>query len=506
MATISINGIKEEISYAAFEHSAPYVGEPPRFNYVEVLNENPSIGYSINTYKELPVDTSFLHIEKLLLTNGSYFLFNISDIRVIRDYILTTIIVSAFTKDDILVDQATLSAINFSPFFFTETLHAINNVKTWGFMYTAIWSGSGISSLYRSPNAYQGIDKTSSFYDGISVFPFPGDESGNNGGDGDFNNGSDDIDFPTLPIITGLSTKMISMHAPTIPQLNDFADFLWGSQFDQVIAKLFQDPMEAILSLSLFNCPIPNGADNEIVVGGVGSKVTSKTIENQHVVLDCGTMTIKEYWGSALDYSPHTKVQIYLPYLGIQDLNTDDVMRSTLNIRYHIDLLTGASNIMIKVTKDGLSSILYNYSCNVSTQIPISGRNMSQIVDTMIKSISSVGVVTAVGTGGIAGVAAVAAGGAMSTISAKTHVQRSGRLDANAGTLGNKKPYIIISRPIQSLAKGYNSFRGYPSNITSVLSNLSGFTKVSECHLDGINATDLEKNEIETLLKGGIIL
>lgn len=69
-----------------------------------------------------------------------------------------------------------------------------------------------------------------------------------------------------------------------------------------------------------------------------------------------------------------------------------------------------------------------------------------------------------------------------------------------------QSPYLIVERPRQSLAKGYNTFEGYPSNITSRLGDLSGYTAVESVHLEGINATDSEISEIESLLKGGVIL
>ena len=44
------------------------------------------------------------------------------------------------------------------------------------------------------------------------------------------------------------------------------------------------------------------------------------------------------------------------------------------------------------------------------------------------------------------------------------------------------------------------------SNITMSLGACSGITYVEQVHLEGITATSAEKAEIETLLKGGVIL
>ena len=68
-------------------------------------------------------------------------------------------------------------------------------------------------------------------------------------------------------------------------------------------------------------------------------------------------------------------------------------------------------------------------------------------------------------------------------------------------------PYLIIHRPIQSLAKTYAQNKGYTSNISATLSSLTGYTEVEYIHLTGINgATDSELNEIERLLKDGVII
>lgn len=72
--------------------------------------------------------------------------------------------------------------------------------------------------------------------------------------------------------------------------------------------------------------------------------------------------------------------------------------------------------------------------------------------------------------------------------------------------MGIKKPYLIINRQNAYTANAYNTLQGYPSNINVSLSTLSGYTRVKECHLEGIPATDEELEEIYTLLKQGVIL
>ena len=85
-------------------------------------------------------------------------------------------------------------------------------------------------------------------------------------------------------------------------------------------------------------------------------------------------------------------------------------------------------------------------------------------------------------------------------------ISRSGDLSGAVGLLDDFLPYLIIHRPIQSLAENFKSFKGYPSNITATLSSLKGYTEVEYIHLKNIKATDAEIEEIEALLKEGVII
>ena len=89
----------------------------------------------------------------------------------------------------------------------------------------------------------------------------------------------------------------------------------------------------------------------------------------------------------------------------------------------------------------------------------------------------------------------------------KVNIQRSGDISGSTGLLDDFVPYLIIHRPVQSLAKDFKNFKGYPSNITAKLSTLTGYTEVEYVHLQNITgATDAELVMIERLLKSGVII
>lgn len=85
-------------------------------------------------------------------------------------------------------------------------------------------------------------------------------------------------------------------------------------------------------------------------------------------------------------------------------------------------------------------------------------------------------------------------------------VSRGSGLSGNSGYLSIQRPYLVMSIPNISLPENYGHYYGYPCNITETLGNLTGFTKVADVHLDGFTCTKRELDEIERLLKEGVIL
>ena len=246
----------------------------------------------------------------------------------------------------------------------------------------------------------------------------------------------------------------------------------------------------------------PSGTKN-LNVGNLDTGVSMNYTTNQFVDLNCGTFTLKEFYGSYLDYSPYTKVQIYLPYIGMRTLSADDIMNKEMSLLYRIDLLSSACVAFIEV--DGTT--LYTFSGSCGTSIPISGSNWSN----MLNGIIGVGgaAVAVAATGGASAIpiaAGMSSASSLAVASIKPEIERSGSIMSASGLMGIQIPYLIVTRPRQSVAENQNSFTGYPANITMNLSACTGFTQVEEVHLDGIPATQEEIAEIERLLKEGVYI
>ena len=314
---------------------------------------------------------------------------------------------------------------------------------------------------------------------------------------------------PTItPPTSGAGTGLVKLYNPTLVNLASFSQWLWSANIFDNFSKLFQDPMEAIIGLNLiYATPTVQGVDN-IIVGNLDSGVSSPIIVEQYINIDCGTVHVSKYFNNALDYI-NTRIQIYLPFIGIKDLDAADCMNRDVNVSVTIDVLTGTCLYNIRID----NRLLYTFEGNCAVQLPLTSANYSSVIASGIAAIGGV-VATGVAAGATGGavlplVGASGIRSASSFVGNMSHsVERSGNITSNAGAMGVKKPYLIIIRNRTYDPAYYNRFYGYPANTTVLLGDdkIKGYTKVKDIHLEITSATQQELNEIETLLKGGVIL
>lgn len=336
-----------------------------------------------------------------------------------------------------------------------------------------------------------------------STDPFdPGGTSEPGGGDGTFDDESEPIDFPDLPELSAASTGFITLFNPTLTELTALATYMWtNSLFDlDTWKKIFADPMDAILGLTIVPVDVPAAGQRAVTVGNISTGVSMTAAATQYVELDCGTLTVEEYWGAYLDYDPFTKAEIYLPYIGTHAIAVDDIMGKDVHVKYHIDILSGACAAFIKCGE----SVLYTFVGQCASSIPITGSDMTNVINGIITAAASIG--SMVATGGASAPVAVPALASTAVNDMKPTIEKSGGMAGTGGMLGIQTPYLILSRPNQCVPNAQNEYMGYPSFITSSLGSLSGYTEVETVHLSGLSCTDEELAEAESLLKSGVIL
>lgn len=309
----------------------------------------------------------------------------------------------------------------------------------------------------------------------------------------------------SAPIVTqpsGSATALWSIYNPTQAQIDAFGAWLWSNDFVDQLKKIFNDPMESIISLhKVFGTPSTGGTQN-IAVGYLNSGVSSKVVTAQYTDVDCGSVQLSEYFGNVYDYKD-TSIELYLPFIGIVPLSVSDVMRATIHVVYHIDILTGACLADVEVIRDaGAGGVLYQYSGDCAVHYPVSSGSYIGIVGGILSA--GAGIAGTIASGGAA--APLVLGGASALMRMHTDVARSGGFSANAGAMGAKIPYLIISRPQTALPENYLDIEGIGSNKTVTLNTCAGYTRIKEVYLQGIgDATEGELNELETLLKAGVI-
>lgn len=315
------------------------------------------------------------------------------------------------------------------------------------------------------------------------------------------NTGSGNAADAVLPE-TGVSS-MWNVYNPSSSQLTAFGSWLWTGNIIEQIKRLLDNPMDAVIGVhAVYGAPSVGGSA-PIVVGNLSSSVTANWVNKQYTTVDCGSVLLTEYFGNVLDYPPYTEISLFLPFIGIIPLDVNDVMRAEISVKYNIDVFTGACIAMISVIRDSVGGVLYQFAGNCAIAYPVSGQSYASIFSSMISI--SIGVAGAIASSGATAVHA-ASTVARGIATAERQVQHSGSFAGNAGAMGPKKPYLIISRPQENLALNFELYDGYGANEFTRIGDLSGYIKCKEVHLTVPGAYADELAEIESLLRSGVIL
>lgn len=368
--------------------------------------------------------------------------------------------------------------------------------------YLKYYNGSGLCHVYNWEEFADRYDKIEKGGDDtpISKEDPDDDTSDPDPGKPDYDPTEDPVPFPDIPEGgDALSTGFIHAYQPIGPQLQALAAKLWSDSFVNTLKKVQNDPFEAIISLHSIPLSVA-GSNVNCVIGNYDSEISMPKVNSQWAQVSMGSYYIPQHWGSALDYAPYVTVDIFLPYIGVRSLQVDDIIGKTISIRYNVDVLSGAAVASIMCQ----NSVLYTYNCNISMEIPVTQSSYGPLYQSILQSAGAV--LSGYGAAGAPGAAGAAIGSAINVAMSKQHsISRGGNISGNFGCMAHFYPYLIIHRPKQSLAAGFNHFKGKPSNITTTLSSISGYTEIESIHLDGIKCTQAERDEIRALLFNGVI-
>lgn len=359
----------------------------------------------------------------------------------------------------------------------------------------------------------------------------PGGYSGAGWGTGNFDATSDIIGMPDLPTVSAIDTGFLTLFTPSIAQLQSFQEYLWsdllegikdGSLTDIVdsLKKIVSDPYQAIMGLSIVPVAVPTAGSKDVKMYGVlDSGVVMPYASTQWIEVNCGSLNVNEFWGNYMDYAPYTKItSLYLPFVGVVSVDVDEIMKKTVTIKYRVDILSGQCIAFIIIN----GSVEYQYQGHCATSLPITASDFSSTINAGLNLISHVtagvagiagGAISGALTGGIGGaIGAVGAAAsaanniASDVMNAKPNIKAGSSVGGAGGLLSVKKPYFIAIRPKQCVASYQKSFTGFPINETYAIRQLTGYTEFERINLDGIPLTQPEKEELESLLMGGVYL
>ena len=340
------------------------------------------------------------------------------------------------------------------------------------------------------------------------------EQEGDEGGNGDWDNDDQGVPVPDLPSIDITALGGLHLYRLTASDFASLMSYLTSNDPGESVLKWFANPIQGITACYMLPYPAHASGSAAITVLGITTGVSAYTAD-QWEEYDLGSVYIATRYGDCfLDYSPTTRVSMYLPFCGIKQLNADDIIGHNVGVVYQFDNISGAC--VCYITSDSKVRYTFNGSCAIG--IPISQDNWGQ---TYIAAATAAAGAISGGVGGAgaaiaqgesklgigmsAAAGAVQGGGGLSAFNSKPTVSRSGSFTGAGSALGIPHPFLIIERPDKTKMGDPKSIIGITCGRVMPLGSLTGFNSIDQVHLHGITATAAELDEIERLLYEGVI-
>lgn len=245
-------------------------------------------------------------------------------------------------------------------------------------------------------------------------------------------------------------SPFVNIYNPTKTQLIDAAGTVFYEDSELV------DTTQYIYKLYKTFVPVPSETVETIKFWKYDTLVNCNAVSDNIVVIDCGTISIAEYFENALDYEPNTDIVIWLPFIGFSRLNTNSFMGKSVHLEYSVDLMNGICAAVIE-SEDGHKIV---ETGTMYREEPYTSSVAPTLTDKYVNT-------------------------------ALNMVERT--------------PYIEITRPVNTLPDVGN-MNPVSTNELVTLGDCSGYVRCSEVFIDGLNAYEEEKDALERMLKTGIII
>lgn len=344
---------------------------------------------------------------------------------------------------------------------------------------------------------------------------YPGDDgdqpTGDDPDDGNENgNLPDDVDdIPVQkPSVTSYQLSDTHYYRLTVEQMKDFYKDLWSLDISDVIVNqvtgIYGSLIENVLSLRWF--PIKssdigtNVANNPIKVGYVTLGVTGYQYDVNNQINHGATFDVSKSYNSYMDYAPYTDIQVYLPFYGMLDLDTNLFMTHTLNIDYTVDVTSGL--ITYYISRD--ETIVQQVQAKCAIDIPMTLTSMIDVATQISQNVvsKSISLASATAAGNPIGMVGAVLGNTSSP-----NMRYLSGIGDNGALYGNRQITIFIKHPQYNRPGNYASTIGFPSYGKYKLSSLSGLCVVDNPRIAMTDKMSLsEYEEIISLLQGGIFI
>lgn len=111
---------------------------------------------------------------------------------------------------------------------------------------------------------------------------------------------------------------------------------------------------------------IPEYAKETIKLGGYDTEVESAVVQNDIIITECGEVEITGKYNNVMDYQ-NTEIEIYLPFIGFENLDTSKVMNKKIKLVYKTSIINGDTIVYINDEQD---NTIYTFVCNVGYEVP----------------------------------------------------------------------------------------------------------------------------------------
>ena len=245
----------------------------------------------------------------------------------------------------------------------------------------------------------------------------------------------------------------VNIYNPTQAQLVDAANALFMN-FD---TGNVVDINPYIVSIHKVFVPVSTDeAFQPIKFGKYNTQVNSKVVNQKVSRVSCGKVTVPELYHNALDYSPFTTVRIWLPFLGFYDLSIDELSNKEIELTYAIDLVNGKA--LAEISND--DGVIYRFVGTAYAQEPYHTESLNNMSTAYING---------------------------------------------AYNMADFTPYLLIERPI-NLTPSNNYLEGLPTYKVVTIGDMKGYLRCRKVFATDMIATEAEKNEIEALLRDGVLV